>query len=163
MQAVKDDAIGEGVKTQRDHGFLAIVALVVVIAVWLLLMPWVKPIIHATMNRFHLRSASFAIFAIQFPIPAMYNFANRSDVQDYPPDLVDPLMINLDPKLSGRYCNHFPARTMTFADARFFHLQDGKDRWFTIESTYRGERLTSRFHLKPDSEQGYLMLRLDEP
>ena len=69
----------------RDYGFFAILSLIAVITIWLLLMPVVPGIASATMHRFHLRSGSFARFAAQFPIPAMYNFANRSEVKDVPP------------------------------------------------------------------------------
>ena len=71
-------------ETSRDVGFLVICLLVCLHVIWLLLMPWVPGIAKATMNRFHLSSSSFAVWAIQFPIPTMYNFANQYEVREFP-------------------------------------------------------------------------------
>lgn len=152
---------------RRDYGFLAIIAIVVVNVVWLLLMPWVPAVASATLHRFHLGSGSFAIWAMQFPIPSMYNFANRYQVSTVPPGMVDPLIeMPLDgssPSVAPefRYINHFPSRVLTFADLRYRYLNDGKDRWVTIESTYRGHRLETRIHAKPSPEGGFELVRLD--
>ena len=129
----------------RDRGFIAIVTLVAANAVWLLMMPWVPGIARCTLDRFHLRTGSFAAWAIQCPIPSMYNFANRYEAREFPPGLVDPIIDTVEP----RYVNHFPARVFTFADGRWRLQKDGRDRWVTIESSYRGQTIQSRFHLKP--------------
>ena len=89
-----------------DYGFRAIVTLVVLIAIWLLLMPWVPVIASATLHRFHLRTSNFALWAIQQPIPSMYNFANRYEVREIPPGLLDPIIENTE----KRYINHFPTQ-----------------------------------------------------
>lgn len=152
---------------KRDCGFMAIVAIVVVNVAWLLLMPWVPAIASATLHRFHLRSGSFATWAIQFPIPSMYNFGNRFQVSTIPPGMVDSLLeMPLDgssPTIAPepRYINHFPARVVTFADLRYRYLSDGKDRWITITSTYRGERLETKIHAKPKPDGGFEFVRLD--
>lgn len=143
-------------ESNRDYGFLALVALLMAIAIWLLLMPIVPAIATATMNRFHLRSSSFWAWSMQQPIPSMYNFANRYEVSEYPPGLLSPI---LDPP-ERRYINHFPSRVLTFANTRYRFLNSGQDRWFTIESSYRGQRLESRFHAKPRAEGGYDLIRL---
>src|SRR6056297_2166418 len=143
----------------RDPGFIAIIALVAVNAVWLLLMPWVPAIASATLYRFHLRTSSFAAWAIQFPIPAMYNFANRAAVSEYPPGLVDPILS----EAPSRCVNHFPTRVVTFGNARYQHLHQGRDRWFTLQSSYRGQTLETRLHLKPIADGGFEVVRLDKP
>jgi hypothetical protein len=134
------------------------VTLLAAVALWLLLMPWSPGIIQAGMQRFHLRTGSFLAWAFQFPIPAMYNFANRYQVDRYPPGLVDPLFE--EPEM--RYINHFPVRCVTFADGRFFHLRQGEDRWITVETSYRGRTLTTRFHAKPNSDGGFQLVRLPD-
>ena len=140
----------------RDCGFVAIVAMVVVVAVWLLLTPFVPAIASATLHRFHLRSASFTWWAIQQPIPAMYNFANRFEVREFPPGLVDPIIDTAE----KRYINHFPTRVLTFANTRYMHLNKGEDRWVTVDSTYRGQTLETRFHAKPLKGGGFELVRL---
>lgn len=147
---------------KNDIGFIAILFFVAAIATWLLLMPIVPAIANATMHRFHLRSRSFASFAAQFPIPAMYNFANRTKVNDVPPGFVDSFFGSLDVDDSFRYINHFPARDATFSVGRYVNLRDGRDRWFTLESDYRGQQLRTQLHLKNRGEREYVLLRQPE-
>lgn len=156
---------------KRDYGFIAIVGLVVINAVWLLLMPWVPAVASTTLNRFHLRSGSFVAWAIQFPVPSMYNFANRFQVSTMPPGslarMVDPILIEpLDgssPAIATefRYINHFPTRVLTFADMRYRSLNGGNECWLTIDSTYRGQRLESVFHAKSNPDGGFDFIRLE--
>lgn len=147
----------------NDYGFIAILVGVVVIALWLLLMPIIPAIAETTMRRFHLRSGNFAGFAAQFPIPAMYNFANQTKVKNVPPGFIDPFFGNLDSDESLRYINHFPAREATFSIGRYNHLLDGRDRWFTLDSSYRGEKLRSEIRLKAIAKGRYELLRKSEP
>tara|TARA_R110002049_G_scaffold2750_9_gene22373 strand:- start:43752 stop:44213 length:462 start_codon:yes stop_codon:yes gene_type:complete len=143
--------------TQKtDLGFIAIMILVGVVVVWLLLTPLVPSVSLATMRRFHLGSESFTKWAMQFPIPAMYNFANQYEMRSLPPDLVDSI---LDPDKDG-YLNHFSARVVTFADGRYHNLREGKDRWFVLRSDYRGRSLESHWHLKRVGEK-HVVHRLD--
>jgi hypothetical protein len=132
----------------RDWGFGIIVVLAALIAVWLLWMPWSAEITRITMRRFQLQTESFLAWAVQFPIPAMYNFANEAEIDAYPPGLVDPLFAESE----TRYLNHFPVRCITFADGRYHYLHEGRDRWITVETRYRGRSLESRFHahVNPD-------------
>lgn len=141
-----------------DLGFKAIVALAIVVAIWLLLMPWVPAIASSTMHRFHLRSGSFTWWAIQQPIPSMYNFANRYEVRELPPGLLDPILETSD----KRYINHFPARTLTFANTRFRYLHEGQDRWMTIDSSYRGQTLESRYLAQHRESGGFDLILLSK-
>ncbi len=141
---------------KRDHGFIAILSLLVLVAAWLLLMPVVPSIASSTMHRFHLRTSSFAWWVAQFPIPPMYNFANRYETSDIPPGFVDPILESRE----KRYINHFPARVLTFANGRYQHLHHGTDRWLTIESSYRGQQLKTRFHAEPKEGNGFRLIRL---
>ncbi|TWU59408.1 hypothetical protein Poly51_21960 [Rubripirellula tenax] len=160
--------MNETTTLRRDYGFLAIAALVIVNAIWLLLMPWVPAIAESTLRRFHLASSSFGVWAVQFPIPSMYNFANRTRVDALPPGLIDPILANplstnTDQRDAPerRYINHFPIRVLTFADTRWRNLHDGKDRWYELESTYRGQRIETRLHAKPDADVagGFVLVR----
>ncbi|TWU57355.1 hypothetical protein [Rubripirellula reticaptiva] len=150
---------------RRDFGFIAIVALVAVTAAWILLMPWVPAIASATLHRFHLRSSSFVVWAAQFPIPSMYNFANRFEMTDVPPGLIDPILLDpMDGETDKRYVNHFPFRWLTFSNARHRYLRGGRDCWLTIDSSYRGQTLQTRVHAKPDANVpgGFVVIRLPE-
>lgn len=142
----------------NDVGFHAIVLLVTSVALWLLWTPWSAQISRTSMRRFHLQSGSFFVWAAQFPIPSMYNFANRCVVEKYSPGLIDPLFA--EDAEEKRYINHFPLRCVTFADGRYMHFRDASDRWITIDTTYRGRKLESRFHAKPNPDGGFELIRL---
>ncbi len=89
----------------------------------------------------------------------MYNFANRYQISELPPDLVDPIISESE----KRYINHFPTRVVTFFNTRYRYLNAGTDRWLTIETTYRGQQIESRFHVRAkDDQQGFELLRLDD-
>ena len=135
---------------------MLIVGLVALVTLWLLLTPFVPSVASSSLHRFHLRSDSFAWWSIQQPIPSMYNFANRYEVREFPPGLIDPIF---DDVTERHYINHFPARVLTWASRRYRNLNDGKDRWVTIESSYRGQTLTTRFHAKRDGDGGYQLVR----
>jgi hypothetical protein len=142
---------------QRDLGFYAIVAFVALVATWLLLMPWIPGIAKQSLQRFHLRTPSFPVWAAQFPIPSMYNFANQYKVDEFPPGFV---MMILDE--NWRYANHFPARVITFFAGRHDFLSSQQDRWFTLRSSYRGQVVESNFHLEARAEGGYKLIRIDD-
>lgn len=148
-----------------DVGFLAIIGLVTIVAAWLLAMPLVPAISTATMNRFHLCSKTFAGWAIQQPIPAMYNLANRYEIyRQLPASWSDPTVNDHDDeRLEAGYVNHFPSRLITFANARARLLREQEDRWYQLESSYRGRTLTTRWHVGL-GDQGRLELqRLADP
>jgi len=130
---------------KQDATFCLMLSVIFLVSTWLLLTPIWSRVSHQTMLRFHLQSQSFAAWACQFPIPAMYNFANQYEIDEYPPGLIDPLFDTSQP----RFLNHFPSRCFTFADARGEYLREGTNQWFTLTSSYRGQKLTSKFHLKP--------------
>jgi hypothetical protein len=146
-------------KPRPDIGFFAIIVLVIAVTAWLVLTPILPAVASASMHRFHLRSQSFFAWAIQFPIPTMYNFANRFEISELPPGLVDPIISESE----QRYINHFPARIVTFFNTRYRYLDAGTDRWLTIETTYRGQRIETRFHASPKQNgKGFDLLRLDD-
>jgi hypothetical protein len=141
---------------ERDLGFWAIVSLVGIVALWLVLTPIVPAVASTTMHRFHLASDSFAVWAMQFPIPAMYNFANRARVE--------PLGSEPNQDLQDwRYINHFPARVMTFADGRYAHLGQGRDQRFRFESTYRSQTVHSVMEARRRPDGVFDVIRVPTP
>ncbi|MEO1525393.1 MAG: hypothetical protein AAFX06_08150 [Planctomycetota bacterium] len=144
---------------KRDPFYIVILVGLGVVAVWLLLTPFVPSIARTTMSRFHLRGNSFLAWSVQAPIPAMYNFANRFEIREVPEDFSDMMPIfQLEPEApvepEWRYINHFPARLLTFANGRYKILHPGEDRWVTIETSYRGQRIETKIHAKP-TEDGF--------
>lgn len=142
-------------KRSRDPLFVVIVFGICVVTIWLLLMPFYSAIARVTLKRFHLSSDSFAIWAAQAPIPSMYNFGNQYQIRDLPEGLFTPVLDSRRP----RYINHFPTRTLTFANGRFALLSPGQDRWLTFWSSYRGQRLETKVHAKPIGEGRFEWVR----
>ncbi|QDT11117.1 hypothetical protein [Planctomycetes bacterium K23_9] len=135
-----------------DVGFVAIVFLVIAISTWLLLMPAVPAIAQTTINRFHFRTASFSQWAIQQPIPAMYNLANRFQVTQRSADGSDQV-------LASGMVNHFPARKITFANGRYRNLKTRCACDLQVTSSYRGLQQRTQFHIEPQSDGGFVMSR----
>lgn len=137
-----------------DCGFYGIIGLVVVVTGWLLLMPFVDSIRSTTMNRFHLRTGTFWQWAIQQPIPSMYNFANRVRVTRRDPATGRTSVVFQRP------VNHFPVQAVTFATGRYRCLRDGQPCQVHATSTYRGEVLETRFDVTSNGDETFLMTRV---
>lgn len=159
----------------RSPSLVVCYSLIAAYAVWVLLMPWVPSVATASMRRFHLTSGSFAAWAIQQPIPAMYNFANSYEVRQWPREaaaglLGDPLLD--DPlfgsplgdlrdfgKIHSDHINHFPARVATFSSHRIHCCEPNQDRWLVTVSTYRGQRVETLTHLKAMGDGQFTVTR----
>lgn len=127
-----------------DWGFGLVVAVVVVVAGWLLLLPISGGVQRIALNRFHLQSASFARWAAQAPVPAMYNFYNQG--------LVEPLPWDRTPwQQPFRWTmNHFPTRAFTFGDDRRQLCRSPRP-MISLRSQYRGQQLQTRWLVDEDA------------
>lgn len=133
---------------ETDWLYRGILAVLAGVAVWLVLMPWSVFVQQTTLNRFHLQTRSFAAWAIQAPIPAMYSFYNRYRIEALPWD-AQPFATPRTGTL-----NHFPVRVTTFAtDRLYFH--DPDRRMITLRSDYRGRSLTTQWVATPHAQGGY--------
>lgn len=146
---------GQAPTRTRDPLYVVILGAVCCVSVWLLLMPFVPAIARTTMQRFHLSTQSYPVWAAQAPIPAMYNFGNQYEIRDLPEGLITPVLDSSRP----RYINHFPTRVLTFANGRYTLLSPGQDRWLTFWSSYRGQTLVSKIHAKPIGEGRFEWVR----
>jgi hypothetical protein len=131
-----------------DREYLLITLLVVLVALWLLAMPFSRFVQQATLNRFHLQTRSFLVWALQAPVPAMYNFHNRYRVEPR------PLSTSPGEPLTGTV-NHFPVRIYTFGNTRRFMMHYRARHMLTVESRYRGHSLTTRWVAVPNAAGGF--------
>ena len=124
------------------------------------------------MRRFHLTNSSFGAWAIQQPIPAMYNFANTYEVRQWPPNvagglLVDQLLDLADDEtqdfgtIHRDHINHFPSRVATFSSQRIHCCGPNQDRWLVTTSTYRGQRVETLTELKALGDGQFNVTRTD--
>jgi len=136
-------------KQRPDWIFCGLVALVVAVTLWLLSLPLCPFVQQAALRRFHLQTRSFAVWALQAPIPAMYSFHNRYRLESQPWDATF-----FDRPVTGSI-NHFPVRIYTFAETRPLLLPQTDRQMLTIESRYRGRSLTTRWTVTEAEEGGY--------
>lgn len=135
---------------QPDWGYRLIVTLICGIAVWLLLLPVSDFIQRTTLNRFHQQTGSFAAWAVQAPIPAMYSFYNAVKYEPAPWDASPwdrPQQIT---------ANHFPTRAFTFGHDRM-KLGTPQRGLITLRSQYRDQILETRWTVVRD-DQGRLSI-----
>jgi hypothetical protein len=137
---------------RADRGYRGILVAVAVVAFWLLAMPFSRFIQKTTLDRFHLQTRSFLVWAIQAPVPAMYNFHNRYRVE---PRFQDSTSTG-DP-LTGTV-NHFPVRLYTFGETRRFMMRDQARHMLTVESRYRGHSLTTRWVVVSSTAGGFELI-----
>jgi len=117
--------------------------------------PWAQDLI---MNKFHLKTKSFAKWsALQF-IPSMYNFSNEIWMSS------EPIFKDFD--RDERYfndiyvhywMNHYPLRYTSFnLHKRKKFFQSGHSYYVYLKSSYQGNKLTSIYHLKSTKNSLYL-------
>ncbi len=138
-------------KRPIDCGYISILAIVAAIAVWLLSMPVCDFVQRSTINRFHLQTDSFALWAIQQPIPSMYNFHNRYEVR---PSL-RPGPSPDDTDAQRGTLNHFPLRLFTFGDNREIFLRKPVARTIDLTTTYRDTILHTHWTATPRDDGGF--------
>ncbi|MEM9586822.1 MAG: hypothetical protein AAGA03_06040 [Planctomycetota bacterium] len=143
----------------KDYGYLFLLVAAALITCWLAATPLVPKVAKTTMERFHLRSASFAAFAAQAPIPPMYSFANQAAVVTSHQTPVTGEPDRLD--ATSGYLNHYPTRALTFAGDRFRRLGSGGNTRLTIQSTYRGQKLHTEYVVTEATPGRFLWERME--
>ena len=140
-----------------DWGALVLVGVVALIYVRLLLMPFLPSIQRAAIDRFHLTTPSFVLWAIQQPIPPMYNLENqvwfsRRALTDEELLLAKPL-----PEVQYEYINHFPIRKVTFAGSRYRCFKDERSGWLYLRSRYQETVKTTVWRIESNDDDTMTM------
>ena len=114
---------------------------------WVALMPLVPAISVAGMRRFNLIGDSFPVWALQQPVPSMYNFANMGT-------LISGEMEAAAPPVAA---NHFPTRRYTFLQRSA--LRPSLPQVLLTSSSYRGNKVAARHVIIPGPDGGAVMIR----
>ncbi len=133
---------------KMDCGYILILMLMLGVVCWLLTMPLVPNVQQISLNRFHLQTQSFAGWAVQQPIPSMYNFYNRYEIGPAPKGFARK-------HWDRGTVNHFPVRMFTFGDNRAIFLRTPEIRWLDVWSSYRGEQLHTTWFALPADDGGF--------
>ena len=129
------------------HGLLLLLV-IFAIAGWLIAMPFSEAIQMSTINRFHLTTRSFPAWALQQPIPPMYNLENR--YWHSPRRLAsDELAAFPSSDVETKVINHFPARMITFSRGRQRIPDNQSECWFYLHSKYRQSQRVTCYKLTP--------------
>lgn len=110
--------------------------------------------------RFHLRSESFALWALSAPSPWMYGFENRVLVSATPQTTSSLLA----PTAPDRWVtlNHQPARVFTFAPLRFLFAQPGM-KYVYLRSRYRDVALETGYEVHSRGLTSPMLVRRADP
>ncbi len=159
----------------RDVSSLLLLVAILAAAAWNMALPVSEFVQESTLKRFHLATTSFSGWAIQQPIPSMYNFENRYWSSDQTLNVGELRAIELSTRpgkqesepqkenwvgVETHAINHFPARTFTFAFSRN-NLSNNPHRYIYLRSRYRGKELSSSFRTRPISENEIRLERLE--
>ncbi len=163
----------------RDLSSATFLALITLAALWIILLPLNQTVQKTFLARFHLSSSSFSIWAVQQPIPSMYNFENRvwisavpitrseldrasSDQKNAPPRVSIPATLVMDlENIETEQVNHFPTRAFTFGKTRWILKQQAETRYYYLSSRYRDVEHNSAYRLSPISNRQFEVTRLE--
>jgi hypothetical protein len=165
--------------TTRDFASAALLTVIAASSCWVLCLPLSSTVQKCYLNRFHLSSASFPAWAMQQPVPAMYNLENRfwvspstlskTELRDsefrstVPAPTSGPqLAAGAKPtsEIGTSALNHFPARTITFGGSRAV-LKENPNKYFYLRSRYRGRELLSSYRTIPVSDSEVRVERIE--
>ena len=163
----------------RDLASATLLTLIILAAFWIFLLPLNQTVQKTFLARFHLASSSFPIWAMQQPIPSMYNFENRVWISPVPitqselnqafskgnnsnPRIGLPAthLTNLK-TIETEQINHFPTRAFTFGKTRWILKQQSEPRYYYLSSRYRDVEHNSAFRLSPISDRQFGVTRLE--
>ena len=145
---------------QRDWLAVVIFAGAVLIAAWIVSMPFCNFSRRLSLQRFHLANPSYVGWAAMAPIPAMYNFENRIQFSN---EMVGDATFDTGHESWMEYpLNHFPARAMTFGDFSPRCFSDDRFGTFEMTSKYQGTELVTRWEIREDANGVLTVYRLSE-
>ena len=138
---------------QRDFPTIGLCFAIFLTGVFLLSLPFCPWSQRQIMQKFHLKSDTFAAWAVFQFVPSMYNFDNETWVSQHPfPNQFDDDW-NKDRSDTIHYwLNHYPLRYASFSnDMRAKYRKSGQPVYFYIRSRYRQNEMISVYELEsPD-------------
>ncbi|MFK7767358.1 MAG: hypothetical protein AB8B55_09065 [Mariniblastus sp.] len=165
----------------KDISSMVLLGTILGVALWIVALPFSTTVQDTYLKRFHLDSKNFVAWAVQQPVPAMYNFENRvcfSDREISETEFAQALVRAPDEKLARvigpvdeetdsahqsvpvfKTINHFPTRAFTFADAIYEH-KENLNGFVYMTTRYRGRELRSVFQITPVADSEFEVKRL---
>lgn len=107
-------------------------------------------------SQFHLTCPTFIEWAVNQPIPAMYNFANEIWIGSRPKNVTKEFPAGSRFKHYYTWVNHYPLRVITFSWYRSMILTDVDYKYISLRSAYRGTFLETCYYLNVKDGQVYM-------
>lgn len=162
------------IRNSNDMASMVLLTGIVVVASWIIALPFNRSVQETYLRRFHLASPNFAVWAIQQPVPSMYNFENRVWASQNPvttEELNASMIQNQTDRQSTESAkrvnriktdpvNHFPTRYFTFGETRSF-LKQNPSRYYYLRTRYRDLEIRSAFEISPVSDSELKVDRLE--
>lgn len=136
----------------RDHAGVVLAALMALYCLVPLSLLAAPQLALPLMARFHLRSESFATWALLQPSPWMYNFENYYLASEH--SLTRNELENPPAGLRWQAINHQNARVITFADMRARLTQSSGQRYYYLSSRYRGYHVLTAYRVSVTDAPG---------
>jgi len=130
----------------RDPFGLGLLALIIAVVTWTLSIAFSPTMRDMAMERFHLGSDSFPVWAAHQAVPSMYmQFTNEL--------LGDAAFDPQDPTYIQQTLNHFPARFVTFGNRLPMFFSETRQGTFEMSSTFGDTELVTRWEIQqsPDA------------
>ncbi len=131
---------------EKDRAGLVLLALILATIAWTLSIIFSPTMRDMAMERFHLGSDNFAIWAAHQSVPSMYNFENQIQFSN---ELLGAAPFDpTDPTYTKRTVNHFPSRFVTFGDRTINCFSKRRQGTFEMRSTFGDIQLVTRWELQ---------------
>lgn len=98
-------------------------------------------------TQFHLTSPSFLVWAVNQPVPAMYNFANEIWIGNRPKNASNEIPLGSPFKYYYTWVNHYPLRVVTFSWYRSMIYKDKDYKYISMRTAYRNTFVETCYYL----------------
>ena len=95
-------------------------------------------------------------WAVNQPIPAMYNFANEIWIGNRPKNAVEGLPAPAKFKYGYIWINHYPLRVITFTSYRWMTLKDKDYKYISLRSKYKNSFVETCYYLNVKDGRIYM-------
>ncbi|MGE3980398.1 MAG: hypothetical protein AB7F70_03110 [Candidatus Omnitrophota bacterium] len=109
-----------------------------------------------SLAQFHLTCPTFIGWALNQPIPAMYNFANEIWIGNRPKNATKEFPVGTSFKHYYTWLNHYPLRVITFSWYRSMILKDVDYKFISLRSTYRNTFVETCYYLNVKDGRVYM-------
>lgn len=110
----------------------------------------------SSIAQFHLTRPSFLTWAVNQPVPAMYNFANEIWIGNRPKNTTPEFPQGTPFTYYYTWVNHYPLRVVTFSWYRSMIHTDKDYKYISLRTTYRDTFVETCYYLNVRDGRVYM-------